>query len=1181
MKNSTAVIAALAVFSGAVPAALAQAPGAPGAPPAKPLPLEASRKAEFTATRGTWISLDVSPDGQTIVFDLLGDLYTMPIGGGKATALTTGLAYDAQPRFSPDGKKVVFTSDRSGGDNVWIMSLDKKDTTQLTQGNNFQYISPAFSPDGKYVAVSRGSGTFPTAKLMMFHVDGGAGLPLIPPTPQNAQLKTIGASFTPDGRRVWFAARSGDWHYNAIFPQYQVGYYDRETGALTPMSGRYGSAVRPQVSPDGKWLTYASRHETQTGLRLRDLTTGDEDWLVFPIQRDDMEARATLDALPGYAFTPDSRAVVISYGGEIWRVPLDKSGPSKIPFSADVKLDVGPEVKFVYRMDTTATFTARQIRNPAVSPDGKQLAFVALSRLYLMDLPNGTPRRVTSAEVGEYQPTWSSDGKSLAWITWADAAGGQIMTLALGTRNARPVAATRVAALYTNPVFSPDGSRIVATRQAARDLIDATGHGGGVLGGDFVWVPAAGGDVTVIAPTAGRDVAHFVRNQPDRIYASHPFEGLVSFRWDGTDVKQHVRIVGPMPFFSAAFDAGHESPTFLPRRVAPLAADVLAVSNRGGTHLDGPTEPNPTPTPAGVVLMSPTGGEAVAQINTDVYHAVVPVVGGAVPTVNVAMGGSVPTRKLSDIGGESPSWSADGRTVYFALGNALFSYNLDRAKVVADSLKAVERAKADSVRRAAADTTKPKPPAVDSAAVRDSTAAKDTTKAKTPPVKPGYRPDELRIKVEVRRDLPTGSAVLRGGRAITMKGKEVIENADVVVRNNRIVAVGPRGSVPVPSGARIIDVSGKTLMPGMVDVHYHAQWLIPEIHPGQVWQYLTTLAYGVTTTRDPQTAVSDIVSYQDRVETGDLIGPRIFSTGPGVGLPNNEPMNSLEDAKRVLRRYSDYWGTNTLKMYMSGNRQQRQWIIMAAKELGIMPTTEGGLDYRLDITHAMDGYPGIEHALPITPIYEDVVQLFKASQTTNAPTLLVSYGGPFGEEYFYTTEDVMGDKKLATFMPKGQIQRRALRRGGENYQQGGWFHPDEHVFSKHAEFSKKLIEGGARAAVGAHGQIQGIGNHWELWAMASGGMSNHDALRVATIYGAEAVGLGEDVGSLEPGKMADILVLDANPLENIRNTNTIRYVMKNGRLYDGDTLRETYPRARPRAGTWWDGGPPTAAAGVR
>src|SRR5688572_18059931 len=180
------------VFALAAGVALAQAPaGAAGAK--KPdLPLVAGRKAEFTTTRGTWMSLDVSPDGQTLVFDLLGDLYTLPIGGGKATRLTSGFAYDAQPRWSPDGKRIVYLSDRSGGDNLWIMSADGRDTVQLTKGNDTQYISPEWTPDGKYIVASKAGGLFSTAKLWLYHTDGGTGMALITAPPQ---LKTVGAAF--------------------------------------------------------------------------------------------------------------------------------------------------------------------------------------------------------------------------------------------------------------------------------------------------------------------------------------------------------------------------------------------------------------------------------------------------------------------------------------------------------------------------------------------------------------------------------------------------------------------------------------------------------------------------------------------------------------------------------------------------------------------------------------------------------------------------------------------------------------------------------------------------------------------------------------------------------------------------------------------------------------------------
>jgi len=504
----------------------------------------------------------------------------------------------------------------------------------------------------------------------------------------------------------------------------------------------------------------------------------------------------------------------------------------------------------------------------------------------------------------------------------------------------------------------------------------------------------------------------------------------------------------------------------------------------------------------------------------------VPALGAGVPVVDVTKpdSASVPAWKLNELGGEFPAWSGDGRTVHWSIGNAFISYDLDAAQ---------------------------------------SDAA--------------YRPEERRIEVTAARDIPQGTLVLRGARAITMNGDEIVENADIVITNNRITSV-TRGPGQAPAGARVIDVSGKTIIPGFVDTHSH-MWNLWDFHWERPWIYQANLAYGVTTTRDPQTATTDVLTYEDRVRAGHMVGPRVYSTGPGVF--SGDAVRSLEHAREVLRKYSEYWDTKTFKMYMAGNRRQRQWLIMAARELGLMPTTEGGLDYRLNMTHAMDGYAGVEHTMPIIPAYGDVVELFRTSGTVNTPTLLVTYGGPWAENYYYTHENVVGDAKLNHFTPKAEIDFKARRLQTTGPGPGGWFMEDEYAFRKHSAWIARLVEAGGRAGVGSHGQLQGLGYHWELWSIQSGGMSRHDALRVATIIGAQAIGLGDDLGSIEAGKLADLVILDANPLDDIRNTNTIDRVMMNGRLYDADTLDEVWPTARPAPPERWRATAPDVQAGIR
>lgn len=408
----------------------------------------------------------------------MGDIYTIPITGGKATAITTGMSYDVHPRYSPDGKSLVFISDKSGSDNIWTLDLTSKEDKQITKESRHNFFSAEWSPDGEYIVGVKGRRNI---KPHIYHKDGGAGSQLVS-EPKN--IKLIDPAFSADGKLIYFSQRRGAWNYNAQLPQYQIGTYDMEDGDMAVVASRYGSAFTPTLSSDGKWMVYGTRFETETGLVLRNLKTGKERWLAYPVQRDEQESIAPLGVLPAMSFTPDNKSVVASYGGKIYSITIESNKATEIPFQVAVNLELGPQLEFKYPIEDTEEAFVTQIRDAKPSPDGSKLAFTALNRLYVMDLPNGTPKRITKNDFTEAQPAWSPDGKYLVFTTWKQGGGHLYKTNVDGRVKALQLTIEK--GIYTNPAWSYSSNRIAFHRGAAQTYDDAIGPFSGASQVDLV-----------------------------------------------------------------------------------------------------------------------------------------------------------------------------------------------------------------------------------------------------------------------------------------------------------------------------------------------------------------------------------------------------------------------------------------------------------------------------------------------------------------------------------------------------------------------------------------------------------------------------------------------------------------------------------------------------------------------
>ena len=1009
---------------------------------------------QLKTDEGTWMNLDVSPDGKTIVFDLLGNIYKMPISGGSADVLRSGLAYEVQPRFSPNGKYISFTSDAEGGNNIWVMTVDGENAKSITK-EKFRLLNNAvWTPDGKSVVARKhytSQRSVGAGEMWQYPLSGTAGLQLT--KRKNDQQDVNDPSISPDGKYLYYAEDmypGGFFQYNKDPNKqiYVIKRYNFETGEIDQITGGPGGAARPVVSKDGKLLAFVKRVRTKSVLYIHELETSKEYPIYENLSKDQSEAWAVFGVYPHFTWMPNNKDIIIWSEGKINRINIDTKQITNIPFQINEKIKLA-KTHHVKRKVFEPEFASKMIKDVKTSPDGKTIVFTSLGHIYKKTLPNGTPTRITTLTDFEAEPNFSSDGNTVLFVTWNDEELGAIYKVNLNGSNL--VKITNEKGIYRTPAFNSDNSKIVYRKES----------GNGDQGYDYT--------------------------KKTGIYLANA---------DGTNAKRITKS-GEFPSFTSDdkrifYQTGGSFFGGLTKKLKSVDLDGKEERSHFSSKLANRLVPSPD-------------NKWVAFIHLHkLYMAPFVTNGSEINLDNNTQ--SFKVESLSKNAGINLHWSSQNDKIFWTLGG-----NYIQKSIVNNSTDPFAK----------------------------------TNLAENPE-------SSININLVTKSDIPEGRIAFKNARIITMNGDEVIEDGTIIIYKNKIEKIGKTSSIKIPSDAKVYAMNGKTIMPGIVDVHAHVGAFRNGLSTQKHWQFYANLAFGVTTSHDPSVHTAAAFTLEELQKSGQLVGPRMFSTGfilYGAEGDFKAVVNNLEDARFAIARTKAF-GAKSIKSYNQPRREQRQQIMQAARELGVNVVPEGGSNFYSNMSMIFDGHTGIEHNIPVNPVYKDVLSLWKNSKTGYTPTLIVNYGGMNGEFEWYQKTNVWENETLMKYTPRYVVDTRSRHRT---------MVPEEEYKNGHVLTSKTvtaLANEGVKVNLGAHGQLQGLGAHWELWMLQQGGLSNHETLKAATINGADYIGAADEIGSLEKGKLADLIIMDKNPLEDIKNSNSVIYTMVNGRLYDVNTMNE-------------------------